>query len=893
MTTGDRTEIDSRATDFVGRVIASYRVEGFVGAGGMGEVYRARDTKLGRDVAIKILPRELVGDADRLARFEREARILAALNHPNIATIHGIEESDGLRALVLELIAGETLSDRLRRRALPLADALAIARQIAEALDAAHEKGIVHRDLKPANVMISESGLVKVLDFGIAAIRLGPSTEPVPEAQADATIAGAIRGTAPYMSPEQARGAPVDKRTDIWAFGCVLYEMLAGRSAFARDTTSDTLAAILEREPDWSALASTTPGAVVRLLRRCLEKDPRKRLRDIGDALAEIDEIRSGAPSPGDVERGATGSTRWKVATAAAIVLAGIAAASTWMLSSRGLPAVAPIRTSITLPTDVELDTTATSHAFAMSADGRRLAYVGSAGGRKRLYVRGLDEFEAKVVDGTDGARYPFFSPDGKWIAFFTNRQLKRVSVAGGAPITVCEIATVGRGGSWGPDGNIVFAREDAGLLRVKAEGGEPMPIATLDPEIDGRRHTWPQYLPDGSGLVSTIDLRRLVVLSFATRHWHELLPGSQAQYLEPGYLVFHAAETREGQIDAVSFDIEKKAVNGSPFPVLDGAFRSANAGAAFFAVAPKGTLAFVPGGYARTLVRVDRQGRRSPLVAERRGFRFPRISPEGRRVAVTIDPRPSQIWVYDLERGTGIPLTTQGHNLGPTWTRDGQRIAFSGGGLQWVTADGREQPTTLIARGTDLDAGNIGEASWSTDGRTIVFSAEVPSTSFDIYTRRAGEPPALLIATQARELGQRLSPDGRWIAYESDESGRNEVYVRPFPGVNQQKWTLSTTGGWSPVWAPDGHELFYMNGATVMAVPVATEGVAFVAGKPEPLFDGPFDTSQNHNFDVFPDGRQFVMVALDPDASPARIDVVQNWAGEVARIAQSAARTP
>jgi serine/threonine-protein kinase len=892
MTTADRTELgESRASELVGRTIARYRVDGFVGAGGMGEVYRAHDTKLGRNVAIKILPRALVADLDRLARFEREARILAALNHPNIATIHGVEEADGVRALVLELIAGETLADRLRRRPLPLADALAIARQIADALDAAHEKGIVHRDVKPANVMITESGLVKVLDFGIAAMRLGPSAEPVPEAPADATLAGAIRGTAPYMSPEQARGAPVDKRTDIWAFGCVLFEMLTGRAAFDRDTTSDTLVAILEREPDWSALPTATPPAIMRMLRRCLEKDPRKRLRDIGDVLGDIDDVKSGASNAQSTARRSTNSARWKLATATAIVVAGVATAFAWKLSSRGSPAAAPIRTSVTLPSAVTLDTAAATRSLALSADGRRLAYVGTAAGQKRLYVRSLDEFDAKPIDGTDGARYPVFSPDGKWIAFFTDRQLKRVSIAGGAPIVVCDIPPIGRGATWGPDGYIVFASEVSGLMRVKAEGGEPAPIETLDPEIDGRRHTWPEYLPDGSGLVSTIDLRTLVVLSFATRHWHELLPGSQAQYLDSGYLVYHASETREGQLNAVALDVDKLALRGSPFPVLDGAFRSANAGAAYFAVARSGTLAFALGGHARTLVRVDRQGHRSPLIQERRGFRFPRVSPDGQRIAVTIDPRPSQIWVYDLQRGTGLPLTTRGHNIGPSWSQDGERVAFSSGGIFWAPADGREQPSVLVALTTGVR--NISEASWSRDGRTLVFQQQFPDTDYDIWTMRAGESPEPLIASPARELGAKLSPDSRWIAYESNESGRNEVYARPFPNVNEQKWTLSTAGGWNPVWAPDGREVFYMNGPTVMAVPVTADGKALVAGKPEALFDGPFDTSQNNNFDVFPNGREFVMVEKDPDANPTKIDVVQNWSGEVARLAQSATGAP
>ncbi len=893
MTTGDRTEIDSRAADLVGRVIASYRIEGFVGAGGMGEVYRARDIKLDRDVAIKILPRELVGDADRLARFEREARILAALNHPNIATIHGIEESHGLRALVLELIAGDTLSDRLRRRALPLADALAIARQIAEALDVAHEKGIVHRDLKPANVMVTDSGLVKVLDFGIAAMRLGSFADGAPAAEAaDATREGVIRGTAPYMSPEQARGAQVDKRTDIWAFGCMLYEMLTGRAPFARDTTSDTLAAILEREPDWSALPSATPDGVVRLLRRCLEKDARKRIRDIGDVLGDIDDAKLSSPNAADAPRGG-GAARWKLAAAAAIVAAGIAGATAWTLSSRGPPAAAPIRTAVALPAGVELDTADTTRPLALSPDGRRLAYVGGTDGRKRLYVRSLDEFDAKVIDGSDGARFPFFSPDGKWVAFFANRELKRASIAGGAPTVVCDAATVSRGGSWGPDGYIVFPTNDEGLLRVKADGGKPEPIATLDPEIDGRHHTWPQYLPDGSGLVSTVDFHTLVVLSFATRRWRELLPGSQPLYLDAGYLVFHADRVREGQIDAVPFDIATLTLRGPPFPVLDSVFRSASSGAVFFAIARTGTMAFTPGGYARTLVRVNRQGRRSPLVEQRRGFRYPRVSPDGQRVAVTIDPRPSQIWVYDLQRGTGIPLTSQSHNIAPTWTRDGQRVVFSTSPtkLFWAAADGRDQPSVLLAP-TGPDVQNIGPASWSSDG-TLVFEQEFPATSADIWTTRPGEPPTPLIASPAAELNARLSPDSRWIAYESNESGRQEVYVRPFPNVNEQRIALSTAGGSTPVWAPDGREIFYMSGTTLMSVAVTTDGGTFVAGKPEMLFDGPFDTTQSDNFDVFPDGNHFVMIETDPGASRDKINLVQNWADEVARIAQSAARTP
>jgi serine/threonine-protein kinase len=884
MTSSEITEARaSRAALSTGQLVGTYRIEGFVGAGGMGEVYRARDTRLGRDVAIKILPRALASDAGGLGRFEREARILAALSHPNIATIHGIEESDGRCALVLELVEGETLSDRLRRQALSVSEALVIARQIADALDAAHTKGIVHRDIKPANLMIAPSGLVKVLDFGIAAVKLGEVGSMTP----DATQDGSIRGTAPYMSPEQARGAPVDKRTDIWAFGCVLYEMLTGREAFARDTASDTLVAVLEREPDWSVLPRSAPPGLARLLQHCLAKDPRKRLRDIGDALAEIDELRSG--NAATVEALPRGSTaRWRAVAATAVIVASLAGGSAWLLSSREAGPTPLVRTAVTLPASVELDTVSTTASIAVSADGRRIAYVGTAAGRKRLYLRNLDEFDARVIEGTDGARYPFFSPDDQWIAFFTSGELKRVAIAGGAPIAVCDVVSVGRGATWGIDGNIVFASSEGRLMRVRSQGGAPQPIVSLDPETDARRHTWPRYLPDGSGLLSTIDLNTLAVLSFSTRHWRELLPGSQAQYLDAGYLVFHALQEREGQVNAVAFDVKSLSVRGSPVSVLDGAFRSANDGAAFFAVARMGTLVFAPGGYARTLVSVDRQGHRSPLVEERRGFRFPRVSPDGQHIAVTIDPRPSQIWIYDLQRGTAIPLATKGHSLQAHWTLDGQRVVYSGPrGMESAAADGGGLPSVLLA--TAPGARNVGGATWSADG-TVAFQQQ-GALDYDLWIWRPGEDPRPLVSSPARENIARLSPDSRWLAYQSDESGRNEVYVRPFPNADEQRWTISNAGGWTPVWAPDGREIFYMKGASVMAAAVTTDAEKLIVSKPEELFSGPFDTTQDDNFDVFPDGQHFLMVERDPDANPTKLNVVQHWGGEVARIVQAAQR--
>ena len=410
---------------------------------------------------------------------------------------------------------------------------------------------------------------------------------------------------------------------------------------------------------------------------------------------------------------------------------------------------------------------------------------------------------------------------------------------------------------------------------------------------MDRRRHSWPQFLPDGQGLLTTVTgamaSQALAVLSFKTGEWHVLVPGLQGLYVSPGYLVYHAAQDRDGQLDAVGFDVETLSVRGSTVSVLGDVFRAANGGAAFFAISQTGTLIFAPGGLARTLVQVDRQGRRTSLIGERRGFRFPRFSPDGKRVAVTVDPRPSQIWVYDLERDSRIPLTKEGHNITPLWAPDGQRVAFAGrGGVKWAAADGSSPPDVLIPW-TQPDAQNASPTWWSPDGRTLIFNEQVPTTDYDIWIAPKNEKPRTLVSTSARELGAKVSPDSRWLAYFSNESGRNEVYVRPFPNVNDHKWTISTAGGWSPAWSPDGHELFYMSGSSMWTVTVETRGASFVAGKPQHLFDGPFDTTQVGNFDVSPDGTRFVMVEADPDAKPTKINVVTNWAQEVQRVVRAA----
>ena len=868
--------------DLIGTQIGVYKIDSLLGAGGMGEVYRARDTKLQRDVAIKVLPDGFASDAERRLRFEREARVLASLNHPHIGAIYGFEESQGTAFLVLELIGGPTLADCIAKGPLPVRDALAIAAQIAAALDAAHERGIVHRDLKPSNIKLTADGAAKVLDFGLAKFAQAPDP-----AETAATIRpGAVFGTPGYMSPEQARGIAVDKRADIWAFGCVLYEMLTGSEAFPGRTIADRIAAIIEREPDWTALPAATPDAVRHILRRCLDKDPVRRLRDIGDARTELDHPLSVV---GNIPKGAAaprGRPRWMGAAATLIVAAGLAAI-VWQFSREksGTPALVA-STTVTLPADQMLDTQSRALPLAISPDGRRIAYVARNDGRDQLYLRTLSAFDARRLDGTDGARYPFFSPDGESVAFLAGSKLKRASVHGGPPVTICDAPLVGGAGTWSRDGTIIFDPGDSGLLRVPAAGGIPEPVRSKNPEMDARNLSWPHFLPDGRNVVVTIGQGivalgpdRLAMLALDTGEWHQLGTGVRAQYVETGHLVFHAPTIREGEIQAVAFDPAHPEAPGEPVSVLSGVFRSENGGEAYVAAASSGALIFVRGGHERALVRVDRTGRRTPLTDDRRGFRFPRLSPDGRRIAVTIDPRPSQVWIYDLERRSSFPLSTDRHNLATVWSPDGRRVAYSSGGdLYWRPADASAPEERLLER-----AGLQYPQAWSRAGGLLLFSHTDVETSGDIWAMPLNGEPRPIVATSAHEPHFDLSPDERWLAYMSDESGRMEVYVRPFPHVDRGKWIVSN-GGSVPVWSPTGRELFYMNATSMMSVAVNSRGDEFQAAAPEVLFSGPFETG-SLNFDVSPDGTYFIMAEADPDAKPTQINVVLNWAQELKRL--------
>lgn len=887
-----------------GTRLGSYQIEAPLGAGGMGEVYRAGDSKLGRDVAIKVLPEAFTDNPERLERFEREARLLASLNHPNIGSIYGLEESDGIRFLVLELVPGQTLAERIhaaalqQRQPLDVQSELKICRQIAEALEAAHEKGIIHRDLKPANIKITPDGKVKVLDFGLAKA-FAPH-----EASADLSNSptrvmqtmhqGVILGTAAYMSPEQARGKQLDKRTDIWAFGCVLYETLAGRRAFGGETVSDTMAALLKEDPDWSALAPGTPTKIRDLLRRCLQKDPWQRLHDVADARIEIDEALSG-PSLQGPEAAPTVSRHRRWSHAIPWILSGLMAAialiAVWSLQQTPRPeARNAIWVTLTLPpkTSVALGR---GSAVALSPDGLRVVFGASSGGRTQLYLRRLDRLESTPIDGTENASNPFFSPDGQWIGFFAGGKLMKVSILGGAPVTICD-ARNPRGEAWGPDDMIVFTPNGAaGLWRVPAAGGAPQALTTL--KKGELSHRWPQVLPGGKEVLFTIwndtgfDTGRIAVQSLQTGQSRVLLEGGgYARYVAPvsdsgetGYLVY--ART-EGLL-AVPFDLRSLQVTGPSVPVLEGLITNLSGGA-HYCFSSEGSLVYLPGTMGeveRTLLWVDRKGTAQPLAQIPGMSRFYRLSPDGRRLARNNTQGPNRdIWLYELDRGISTRLTFGADNLLPIWTPEGKRVTYSSGlpikNLFWKSADGsgtEEQLTT----GTN----NQYASSWSPDGKALAYVEFDPSQGSDIWILpRDGErKPRPYLQTPFSEGNPMFSPDGKWLAYQSNESGRFEVYVQPFPGGGE-KIQISTEGGMTPLWEPNGRELFYRSRDKIMAVAITAQP-QFKAERPKMLFEGPYD----EGYDVASNGQRFLMMkAIEQESAPTQMNLVLNWFEELKR---------
>jgi serine/threonine protein kinase/Tol biopolymer transport system component len=900
-----------------------YRVESLLGAGGMGEVYLARDTRLERDVALKVLPDLFAGDSDRLARFEREARLLAALKHPNIAGIYGLEESEGVRALVLELVDGETLADRIARGPVPVQEAWTIGRQIAEALAAAHESGIVHRDLKPANIKITASSAVKVLDFGLAKafetesirgdLSLSPTlTSPV------ATGVGVILGTAAYMSPEQARGKTADKRSDVWAFGCVLYEMLTGRRAFEGEGVTDVIARIIERDVDFSALPPSTPPSIRRLLRRCLEKDRSRRLADASDARLEIDEALAGrvdADAAGQTSQ-ATPRSRWRAAVPWAIGAAGLLIAGvslTLWAPWRSTPPPVPVRLSADVGIEASL-MTAQGAATILSPDGGVLVFTArkTDNDAPLLYVRRLEQLQATALAGTEGALNPFFSPDGQWIGFFAGGKLKKIATSGGAVVTLCD-APNGRGGTWTDDGSIIFSPNNTvnvTLMRVPAAGGTAEPLSTLDKgEVTQR---WPQVFPGGkavlysSGASQTAwETGNLVAQPLPSGARKILLRGGYyGRYVPSGHLVY----IHEGTLFAVPFDVNRLEVTGPAVPVLEHISASPEVtGGAQFAFGSNGSLVYVPGQAVSDVAPVqwmDRSGKLTPLRAMPASWSNPVFSPDGSRLAFDLsDGRQSDVWVYDIARDTLSRLTfDQADDQRPAWTPDGRRIAFSskrGGSsfnLYWQRADGTGEATRLTQSSATQYAG-----SFHPNGKVLAFLEVGGQTASDLMMLpidgdetsgwKPGEPTAFL-KTPLNESTPVFSPDGRWLAYLSNDNGVNNVYVRPFPGPGG-KWQISAGASDDPMWSAARRELFFASspGLLLMSVGYSVDGDSFRADKPKPVSETRFAVrprTPSRDIALHPDGQRFAIAPVVETAT-ARLDKVVfvfNFLDELRRIA-------
>ena len=884
----------------VGQSIAHYHVQARIGVGGMGEVYRATDSRLSRDVALKLLPEKFARDTERMARLEHEAKVLASLNHPNIASIYGLEESNGARALVMELVDGPTLAERIKKGPLPLDEALPIAKQIAEGLEYAHERGIIHRDLKPSNVKVRPDGQVKILDFGLAkAFEAETSEEEIqnsPTLSAVATRMGVLLGTAAYMSPEQARGKRVDRRADIWAFGCVLFEMLAGREAFGGDTTSDILACVIRAEPDWSSIPTSIPPRIRELLRRCLQKDAKQRLRDIGEARITIEEALSGAPQEAEVLQAGTAHLPvWRrlVPWAAGILLAAVVGVGVWELRPRpGPPPV--VQFSFGPPAGDTLAVLAGSTPLAISPDGTAVALtVRHNGISQQLDIRRLDRLEATPLKGTDSAFYPFFSPDGQWVAFFATGKLKKVSALGGAPLTLCD-APNSRGGTWSPDNTIVFGSANSGLMRVSASGGTPERLTRLDSSRGERSHRWPMVLPGGKAVLFNSGdflgdalIRPRISLAVLKTGEVKTLPvqGSNVRYL-PGYLAF----TRGEALFAAPFDLQRLAVTGPPFPA--GEVLTTLSGAAGFAVSETGSLAYIPAeARSGTLAWVDANG-----VAEMAGlparnyFNRLQLSPDGKRVVLVIlEGGFRNIWVYDTVRGSLTRLTFgDTDNGGPTWSPDGRRIAFSSskdGNSVILTkpADGSGSEETLLST---KDFGY--PSSWSPDGKFLAYWQPGPTGNWGIWVlplEREHKPQPLLTDNQFDQIQAVFSPDGKYLAYTSNESGRSEVYVRPFE-QGGGKWQISTGSGTYPVWARTGKRLFYRESGNIMAVDVTTQPL-FSVSTPRVIIPANVigDTGGLDAFDVSPDGQRFLVHEQSSEAAQtAQINVILNWSEELRR---------
>ena len=911
-------------SSLVGRTLGQYRVESKLGEGGMGIVYQGTDSRLDRKVAIKLLRESVVQDNALMARFKREARVLASLNHANIAAIHGLEEADGTTFLVLEYVPGDTLAERLARGPLPLKEALTICAQIAEGIEAAHEQGIVHRDLKPANIKITPGGQVKVLDFGLAkAAAVTSSADGLAEtalAAVEMTQAGMIVGTVAYMSPEQACGKPVDRRTDVWAFGCLLFETLTRRRTFAGDSMTEVMAAVLERSPDWGSLPATVPENVKCLLRRCLTKDRHSRLCDIGDARLELEETLSGqvgavAAKPSRV------SAYWP-AIAAACLLGGAAAGVWAWLQARSSPAPEVIRFAQQLPPAQQM-VPGWNPSVVFSPDGSALAYSYAVDGIAMAFRRSISDLTQEPLGGVSGLEFPVFSPDGRWVAMLNNMDLtlEKVAVDGGAPVPLTEVDMFGRG-DWGKDGYIYFTDAyPGGIVRVSENGGTKEPVTILDPQKAEFTHRHAQVLPGGKAIIFTVVSSGMdsyndasVELQVLRTKQRKILVrrGFAARYAPSGHIVY----ANGGDLYAVPFDLNSLETKGPPIKVVDGVLMSVNTGAAYFDVSSTGSLAYVPGhaeGGTRTLVWVDRQGTEEALPLKPASYLFPRLSPDGKTLAVEIEGATHNLYTYEFARTVLSQMTNDGLSHAPVWTPDGKSICFrswkAGTMTMWeMPTDRSHAEERLTEYGARQSAVSV-----SPDGRFLAYDqmgdlstdgegSEPPSdggmgemgTGSDIWIlplQGSDRKPQRFKGSTSDEASPKFSPNGKWVAYCSNETGRSEAYVGPWPGPSW-KIQISSEGGTDPLWSQAGNEIFYRNGDKMMVVPVNTTG-EFDPGPPRLLWEGHYSHGMSSScgppgvsssaYDVTADGERFLMIKdLTQDVGSTNVVVVLNWTGEL-----------
>lgn len=891
-----------------GATFGSYEIVAPLGVGGMGEVYRGLDTRLRREVAIKVLPQDLADDPERVARLNREARLLAAVSHPNIAAIHGVEERGGTIALVLELVEGPTLAERLAGGPMPVKTALPIALQVAQALEAAHARGIIHRDLKPANLKITADGRVKVLDFGVAkavAAEVTASDHALTPPSL-ATRSGVVVGTPGYMSPEQAIGGTVDRRADVWAFGCVLFEMLSGRRPFAGATMSETLVRVLEHEPDWNALPRDVPPQLAHLLERCLRKDAHQRLQDIGDVRIELEDLLAGRQRPASWPIRGVDTRRDRVALGAGAVAALLVVAFiVWALLARTRPGEAlPLRLAMSLPVGVILPMETGHPVLALSPDGKTLVFVGDDRGVRRLYKRALAEPDPRSIAGTEGAAAPFFSPDGAWIGFFDGLALKKVALAGGLPSAISEVTpiTVNRGAAWiAPDSVLLAMSPNSGLsVRAISTGRVGRMVDWQPVTNDTAAYAWPSaihgtpYVVFAENVSDSPDKARVSLLDRRTATVRPLVTGGTNPLASrPDQLLF----VRRGSLYAVSMEVRSARV-GAEERLLDSVITEAG-GAAHVAVSRSGTMAYVSGPAVpreRELVWVDRRGGVTPLLAAGRDWRWPRLSPDGRRLAAAADlGANTDMYVLELNRMVLDRVTTDpGEDFGAVWSPDGTRLAFSSEQFSAATGpevvlqsgtDGQVQP--LVRSTVPSPKARRGSSwsfptSWSADGTWIAYTA-IRNANADVeVASTAGLTTARPFATNvsAQEFGAAFSPSGRFIAYVSNESGNEEVYVQPFPGPGRRV-RISTEGGAEPLWNRNGLELFYRHGDDLMSV-YFDNGSPLEPRAPTVLFTGHFDSApyggQQANYDISPDGDRFVFVRRTNLPRPAVIQVIINW---------------